>query len=107
MPTIDVMPMTTPRTVRAERNLFVRTVSTASPKTSQTSARRSAMASLSPQRFDWIEPRRAHGGIQPEEQPDDGRNPDAQRDGPGFDRGGDRRERPRPPWGRAAPQRPG
>ena len=34
MPTIDVMPMTTPRTVSPERILFVRTVSNAIEMTS-------------------------------------------------------------------------
>ena len=43
MPTIDVMPMTTPRTVNPERSLLVRTVSNAIAITSQNSARRIAI----------------------------------------------------------------
>ena len=45
MPTIDVMPMTTPRTVRPERSLFVRTVSNAIVTTSQSSPNRMAINS--------------------------------------------------------------
>src|SRR5262249_17425894 len=118
MPTIDVMPMTTPSTVSAERILLPRTVSNAIATTSlireermaisvpshkfqvtsqrvgsrksQVASRRSQVASrrsqvsarlgtcdlelgtssLSPQRLDRIQPRRAHGGVEPEEQPD-------------------------------------
>ena len=44
MPTIDVMPMTTPRTVRPERILFVRTVSNAIEMTSLKSPARMAMS---------------------------------------------------------------
>ena len=44
MPTIDVMPMTTPSTVRNERSLFVRTVSNAITTTSPKRLMRIAIA---------------------------------------------------------------
>src|SRR5262245_4925588 len=85
------MPMTTPRTVKAERILFVRTVSKAIATTSANRPNRNA-TSLSPQRFDGIQPRRAHGGVDAEEQADERRNPDAERHRPDFHGRRDRRE---------------
>src|SRR5262245_35847890 len=112
MPTIDVMPMTTPSTVSAERILLVRTVSNAITITSLKRPTRIAMISvpsaryptchestrarrtpsLSPQRFNRIEPRGAHRRIQTEEQPDDGRDADAEDDRPDFDGRRNRRQ---------------
>ena len=82
MPTIDVMPMTTPRTVSPERSLFVRTVSNAIVTTSQSSPRRIAisLASFPSEGLDRIQPRRPARGIEAEEQPDERRDADAERD---------------------------
>src|ERR1043166_956492 len=95
MPTIAVMPMTMPSTVRPERILFVRTVSNAMTMTSLKRSTRNFMpspaSSFSSKRFDRIETRSARGGIQPEEQADERRDADAERDRPGFNRGGNRR----------------
>src|SRR6266571_218715 len=108
MPTIDVMPMTTPRTVSPERILFVRTVSKAIVTTSQNRAARRAMAieapaatarsgrrrpiSFAPQRFDGIEAGGQHRRIQAEEEADERRDADAERDRPRLDGRGNRRE---------------
>ncbi len=73
MPTMAVMPMTTPRTVRADRSLFERSVSIAIRTTSVSRPRRSFIGSLPPQGFDGIEAGGAHRGIQAEPQADDGR----------------------------------
>src|SRR5712692_8987349 len=102
MPTIDVMPMTTPRTVRPERNLFVRTVSNAIVTTSQRSPNRIAIkilnaqverCSFPPQRLDRIQARGPARGIQAEEQSHRRRDADAERDRPDFDGCRDRRKR--------------
>src|SRR5690349_12147871 len=101
IPTIDVMPITTPSTVNPERILLLRTVSSAIVMTSPTSPMRIAIsASFLPQRFDRIEPRGARRRIQAKEETDQGRHPDAQGDRPDFDRrrhrgeGGDRQRDP-------------
>ena len=80
MPTIDVMPMTTPSTVSAERILLVRSVSHRhDDDLAEQSARAPNLSAhfqsalLAPQGFDRIEPRRPHRRIQAEEQPDDAR----------------------------------
>src|SRR5580704_8719519 len=95
MPTIEVMPMTTPSTVSAERILLPRTVSNAIDTTSPKRLMRNAMrpASFPPQRLDRIEPRGPHRRIQAEEQPDERGDADAERDRPDLDRRRDRRER--------------
>src|SRR5712692_7224510 len=101
IPTIDVMPMTTPRTVSPERILFRRTVSNAITMTSLMRPIRNAIRSyqlpaedsLAPQRLDWIQPRGAHRRIQPVEEPDERRDADAERHRPRLDRRRDRRER--------------
>src|SRR5207247_882884 len=98
MPTMAVMPMTMPSTVRPERILLVRTVSKAMPTTSLTSPRRMTAiyritASFPSQRFDGVERRRAGRGVEAEEQPDQRRDADAERHRPDFDRCGNRRER--------------
>src|ERR1051325_3050670 len=95
MPTIDVMPMTTPSTVSADRILLVRMVSTAMTTTSQRSARRRVIIrpSFPPEGFDGVQPRGAHRRIQPEEQSDRRGDVDAERNRPGLDRRRNRRER--------------
>src|SRR5258706_1171400 len=105
IPTIDVMPMTTPSTVSPDRILFERIVSNAIAMTSVKRAARMLISlaacspqrtqrtrrcervvpSFFPQRLDRIQPRRACGGVQPEEQSDDGRDADAEGDGPDLD----------------------
>src|SRR3954463_8515802 len=91
MPTIDVMPMTTPSTVRAERILLVRSVSNAITRTSERSPLWTLAMLFTPQRFDRIQLGRAHRRIQPEEQPDDGGDADAHRDRPRLHRRRQRR----------------
>ncbi len=76
MPTIDVMPMTTPRMVSAERILFERTVSKAITTTSLIRPIRIAtwvlLSLLVAQGFDRIEARGLDGGIHPEKDADRG-----------------------------------
>src|SRR5262245_44570109 len=87
MPTIDVIPMTTPSTVRAERILLVRSVSNAIAKISVKSPlRMTAMWLFPAQRFDRIEARRPHCRIQPEEQADDRGDADADHHRPDLHR---------------------
>src|SRR5438105_3852833 len=90
IPTIDVIPITTPRTVSPERILLPRTVSRAMLTTSGRSVKRTI--SFPPQGLNRIEARRPHRRIQAEEQSDERRDADAERDRPCFDRRGDRRE---------------
>src|SRR5678815_5631295 len=85
MPTIDVMPMTTPRMVNAERILLVRSVSNAITATSRHNPR--LMPLLTSQRLDRVErccPVRRPG---PEEQADGGGDADAEHDGPQLETG--------------------
>src|SRR4051794_30670896 len=98
IPTMDVMPMTTPRTVRADRSLFASSVSNAIATTSPTRPSRIAMAPrlsprrqnagfcvvplFVPQRFDRIQPRRLERGIHAEEDADGRREADADRERP-------------------------
>ena len=78
MPTIEVMPMTTPSTVSAERILFVRSVSNdIADDFAEQAGADAAIGLLAPQRFDRIERRGAHRRIQAEEQADDRRDADA------------------------------
>src|SRR5439155_1738090 len=93
IPTIEVIPMTTPSTVSADRILLVRTVSNAMMSTSRKRASRMAIALFLPQRFDRIETRGARGRVEPEEQSDQRRNPDAERHRPSLDGGRHRCER--------------
>src|SRR4029450_8310186 len=91
--TIDVMPMTTPRTVRPERILFVRTVSNAMTTTSFSSPTRMVRGVLlTAQRLDGIKPRRTVRRIEAEEESHQRRDGDAQRDRPDLHRSGNRRE---------------
>src|SRR5712692_1645561 len=95
IPTIDVIPMTTPSTVSAERILLPRTVSNAIDTTSPKRLTRNAIrpASFPSQRFDRIEARGPHRRIQAEKQPDERGDADAERDRPDLDRRRDRCER--------------
>src|SRR5688500_18188781 len=93
MPTIEVMPITTPSTVSPERILFVRTVSNAM---AMTSANRLALifeTSLSPQSLDRIQPGGPRRRIQSEEQPDDAGDADAEGNRPCLDGGRNRGQR--------------
>src|SRR5438045_9431134 len=90
MPTIDVMPMTTPSTVRAERILFVRSVSIDIPTISLSNPARIPAMLFPPQRFDRIERRRPHCRIHAEEEADDRRDADADEHRPPFHRRGQR-----------------
>src|SRR5678815_248525 len=78
MPTIDVMPMTTPSTVSPERSLFVRRVSSAMRRTSPSSPL------FTSERLNRVERRCARGRVRAEEQTDGGRNADAEDDRPEF-----------------------
>src|SRR5476651_6996 len=92
---MDVMPMTTPSTVSAERSLLPRTVSNAITTTSLMRPARIAISVVSfpPQRFDRLETRGLHRRVQAEKEADQRGNPDAEHDRPGFDRRRNRRER--------------
>src|SRR5688500_3497766 len=92
IPTIDVMPMTTPSTVNAERILLVRSVSNAIPKISVNSPLRRPAMLFAPQRFDGIQPGGADRRVEPEEQPDHGGDADADHHRPGLDGGRQRRQ---------------
>src|SRR5262245_52972980 len=92
--------MTTPRTVNAERSLLARTVSSAMTATSFRRLARMSMiavrgpmpgSSLPSQRLDGVEACRPERRIQPEEQADQRRDPDAERHRPDLDAGRDRR----------------
>src|SRR5215210_2735598 len=87
MPTIEVMPMTTPRTVSAERILFVRRVSIDMPTISLSRPARIPATLLAPQCFDRVERRGTHRRVQSEEQPDNRRDANADGDGPQLDGG--------------------
>src|SRR5687768_7888790 len=76
MPTIEVMPMTTPRIVSAERSLFVRTVSSAMRTTSP------SRPLFTSERLDRIERRGAGRRVGAEEQADSCGDADAKDDGP-------------------------
>src|SRR5688572_32894458 len=80
MPTIDVMPMTTPSTVSPERILLVRRVSSAMRRTSP------SRPLLTSERLDGVERRGARGGVCAEEQADGGRNADTEQYRPEFQR---------------------
>src|SRR5512134_3793207 len=80
MPTIDVMPMTTPSTVSPERILLERRVSSAMRRTSPNSPL------LTSERLDGVERRCARGGIGAEEQANGGRNPHTEHHRPEFQR---------------------
>ena len=81
MPTIEVMPITTPSTVRNERILLPRTVSNAITTTSLTRPIRIAITSSFPsQRLDRVERGGLHRRVDPEEQADQRGNGDAEAD---------------------------
>ncbi len=75
MPTIEVMPMTTPSTVSADRILLPASVSSAIAAVSRSSARLLGESAhlFPPQRFDRIQHGGAAGRIPAEEQADDAR----------------------------------
>ena len=81
MPTIDVMPMTTPSTVSAERILLrAQRVERHRRRFRESRPAAECLPCYSRlQRFDRIELRGAHRRIQPEEQPDDRGDADAER----------------------------
>src|SRR4051794_24717815 len=86
IPTIEVMPITTPSTVSPDRILLPRSVSNAMRQTSPSSPLFTA------ERLDWIQPGRARRGIGPKEQADCSRDADPQQDGPELEFGRQRRE---------------
>src|SRR5688572_6869681 len=90
MPTIDVMPMTTPSTVRTDRILLTRSVSQDIRTISSNSDQRMVCPLLPPQGFNRIQARGPRRRIEPEEQADARRHGDAQYHRPHFD---DRRQR--------------
>src|SRR5688572_11439996 len=86
MPTIDVMPMTTPRIVSTERILLLRKVSQDIRTISSNNVQRMRLL-LPPQRFNRIEPCRTGGRVETEKQPDERRDADAEHHRPHFDDG--------------------
>src|SRR5262245_34018305 len=103
MPTIDVMPMTTPSTVRNERSLFPRRVSHDIATISVNRLRRTG--SFLPKRFYRIERCCARCGVHPKEQADGGGHPDAEHDGPRLDDGRQRGDATEPPRHRETEER--
>src|SRR5688500_4235873 len=87
MPTIEVMPMTTPRIVSAERSLLVRTVSSAMRTTSPSSPL------FTSERLDRIERRGAGRRVGAEEQADRRGDADPKHDGPHLEHSRQRRRR--------------
>src|SRR5688572_31314091 len=89
IPTMAVMPITTPRMVRLERILLLRRVSIAMRTTSP------ARLLFTAQCLDGVERRGARRGIHPEEEPDGCGNADAEHDRPRLEprrQRGDRRD---------------
>src|SRR6185436_3041887 len=86
MPTIAVMPMTTPRIVSADRSLLPRSVSSAMRTTSPASPLFTA------ERLDRIQRRGTRRGVHPEEQADAGRDADAEHDRPRLEPSRKRRD---------------
>src|SRR3954465_515709 len=87
--TIEVMPMTTPSTVRPERILLTRTVSNAMTTTSFRSPTRMVRGALfTAQRLNGIESCGAVCGIESEEQSHQRRDPYPERHRPDLNRGG-------------------
>ena len=94
MPTIAVMPMTTPSTVSAERSLLrAQRVERQQHDFPKQGERGVDVHLFTPQCFDRIEPRGARGGIETEEQADGGGDADAERDRPRLEPRGQRRDR--------------
>src|SRR5688572_24245103 len=85
MPTIDVMPMTTPSTVSPDRILFARRVSSAIRSTSPNSPL------FTSERLNGAERRGARGRIGAEEQADGSCYADSEKNRPEFQRGRQRR----------------
>src|SRR5688500_5644973 len=80
MPTIDVMPMTTPSTVSPERSLFVRSVSSAMRRTSPNSPL------FTSERLNGVERCYARGWVRAKEQADGSGDADPENDRPEFQR---------------------
>src|SRR5688572_22221072 len=87
MPTIDVMPMTTPSTVSPERSLLARNVSSAIRTTSP------SRPLFTSECLDRVERCRARGGVGPEEQADGGGDADAEDHRPQLEGRRQRRQR--------------
>src|SRR6187200_2154824 len=87
IPRIEVIPMTTPRIVSADRILFVRSVSSAITNTSR---QRPLFTS---QCLDGIERCRSRRGVRPEEEADGGRDADAEHNRPHLEPSRQWRER--------------
>src|SRR5262245_61358720 len=106
MPTIAVMPITTPSTVSADRIMLTRSVSAAMTTTSRIRPARTGITvpSFPPERFDRVEARRAHRRIETEEESDERRDADSERHGPRLD-GGRHRCEGRDEQGKPAAQR--
>src|SRR5207244_1195101 len=90
MATIDVMPITTPSTVKPERLLLVRTVSNAITTTSPMSPARILL--LTAKGLNRIESRGAARGVHSKKQPDQRGNADSDCDRPHLDGCRNRRE---------------
>src|SRR6478672_5231769 len=86
IPTMAVMPMTTPRIVNAERSLLLRKVSSAMRTTSPASPLFTAEC------LNRIQRRGARRGVHPEEQSDRGRDADAEHHRPRLELGRKRRD---------------
>src|SRR5436305_1499277 len=94
MPTIEVMPITTPSTVRKERILLPRTVSNAMTTTSLIRPIRIAITrTYHSQHLERIEIGRLHRRVEAEEQADERGDRDAERHRPELDRRRNRRKR--------------
>src|SRR5262245_48386873 len=91
-PTMITAPMNTPRMVRNERNRRSHSVAIASLAFSMKVEVRSIPASLRPQRFDGVEPRRLLGRLQPEEHADRAADHERQERCPDRERRRQRRE---------------
>src|SRR6185503_9385190 len=81
IPTIAVMPITTPRMVSPDRSLLLRRVSSAMRTTSP------ARLLFTAECLDGIQRRGARRGVEPEEQPDAGRDADAEHHRPRLEPG--------------------
>src|SRR5574339_243887 len=86
MPTIDVMPMTTPSTVSPERILFARRVSSAMRRTSPNNPL------FTSERLNRVERCGPRGGVGAEEQADRRRDAYSENDRPDFQRRRQRRQ---------------
>src|SRR5688572_11711970 len=100
IPTMAVMPMTTPSTVSPDRILLVRSVSSARKMTSRSRARRTLFPA---ERFNRVQAGGARRRVRAEEQPDRRRDSDAEPDRPRLEPCGQRCHR-RKALGRQEPE---